>query len=145
MYICHSVKIWHIIKIVLKVTGATFWGWKVLNPPLSYRFPYDNERVDFGMDLTVNNEVFKDITSYTEKVKKEMNASGSALIIMKDNKIVHEWYSGTHHFEKGAPKIDYSSRFNVYSVRVTYVGLAIAIAAYEGSLDLEDKLSNYLT
>ena len=97
------------------------------------------------MDSTVNNEVFKDITSYTEKVKKEMNASGSALIIMKDNKIVHEWYSGTHHFEKGAPKIDYSSRFNVYSVRVTYVGLAIAIAAYEGALDLEDKLSNYLT
>ena len=95
------------------------------------------------MDLTLNNEVFKDITSYTEKVKKEMYASGSALIIMKDNKIVHEWYSGTHHFEKGARKIDYSSRFNVYSTRVTYVGLAIAIAAYEGSLDLEDKLSDY--
>ena len=97
------------------------------------------------MNSTINNEFFMDITTYTEKVKKEMNASGSALIIMKDNKIVHEWYSGTHHYEKGASKIDYSSRFNVYSIRVTYVGLAIAIAVYEGSLDLEDKLSNYLT
>jgi CubicO group peptidase (beta-lactamase class C family) len=98
----------------------------------------------FGMELKVIKDVFKPITAYTEKVKQEMHASGSALVIMKDNNIVHEWYSGTHHFEKGAKKIDYSSQFNVYSTRVTYVGLAIAIAVYEGYLNLEDKISDYL-
>ncbi|QUW23119.1 beta-lactamase family protein [Sporosarcina sp. Marseille-Q4063] len=96
------------------------------------------------MDLTMNNKIFQDITSYTEQVKQEMHASASALIIMKDNKIVHEWYSGTHHFEKGARKIDNSSRFNVYSTRVTYVGLAIALAVYEGFLGLDDRLSDHL-
>ncbi|MBS4220020.1 beta-lactamase family protein [Bacillus sp. FJAT-49711] len=96
------------------------------------------------MGLTLHKDVFKDITAYTERVKQEMSASGAALVIMKDNNIVHEWYSGTHHFEKGAKNIDYTSQFNVYSIRVTYVGLAIAIAVYEGHLNLEDKISNYL-
>lgn len=97
------------------------------------------------MELAIkNNDVFKTITAYTEKVKQEMYASGSALVIMKDNQIIHEWYSGTHHFEKGARNIDYSSQFNVYSTRVTYVGLATAIAVSEGHLALEDKISEYL-
>jgi len=96
------------------------------------------------MNLTLNKSVFTDITLYTEKIKREMHASGSALVIMKDNRIVHEWYSGTHHFEKGARKIDIASQFNVYSTRVTYIGLAIAIALYEGYLKLDHKISNYL-
>jgi CubicO group peptidase (beta-lactamase class C family) len=93
---------------------------------------------------TLNKDVFNPITSYTEKIKQKMHASASALVIMKDNSIVHEWYSGTHHFAKGAKKVDVSSQFNIYSTRVTYVGLAIAIAVYEGYLELEDKLSDYL-
>lgn len=96
------------------------------------------------MEVKINKDVFKAITAYTEKVKQEMYASGTALVIMKDNNIVHEWYSGTQHFEKGAKNIDYSSQFNVYSTRVTYVGLATAIAVYENHLDLEDKISDYL-
>ncbi|GGA89346.1 serine hydrolase domain-containing protein [Ornithinibacillus halotolerans] len=88
---------------------------------------------------------FKELTAYTEKVKNEIHASGSALVIMKNNQIVHEWYSGRHHFESGAKAINEFSRFNVYSVRVTYVSLAIAIAIYEGDIGLEDKLSTYLT
>ncbi|HWO75652.1 MAG TPA: hypothetical protein VNM69_06980 [Bacillus sp. (in: firmicutes)] len=91
------------------------------------------------MELKLYRDVFKDITSYTEKVKQEKYASCAALVIMKDNNIVHEWYSGSHHFEKGAKKIDFSSRFNVYSTRVTYVGLAIAIAVHEGYLDRKIK------
>ncbi|WP_406688105.1 serine hydrolase domain-containing protein [Rossellomorea vietnamensis] len=86
---------------------------------------------------------FQDITKYTEEIKKKMHASGAALVIMKDNEVVHEWYSGTHHFDTGARKIDHLSQFNVYSTRVTYVGLAAALAIYEGYLNLDDKLSDY--
>lgn len=93
---------------------------------------------------SLKKDVFKDLTTYTEKIRREMKASGSAVVIMKDSKIVHEWYSGEHHFEPGAKKINYDSRFNVYSVRVTYVGLAIAIAINEGLINLDDKLSDYL-
>ncbi|MFS0687789.1 serine hydrolase domain-containing protein [Sporosarcina sp. 179-K 8C2 HS] len=96
------------------------------------------------MIKTLKKDVFKDLTTYTEKIRRDMKASGTALVIMKDNKIVHEWYSGEYHFEQGAKKINYDSRFNVYSVRVTYVGLAIAIAINEGLLSLDDSLSKYL-
>ncbi|GGP08101.1 hypothetical protein [Oceanobacillus neutriphilus] len=40
--------------------------------------------------------------------------------------------------------MNYKSRFNVYSTRVTYIGLAIAIAIKDGLLNLDDKLSTYL-
>ncbi|MEI5908557.1 serine hydrolase domain-containing protein [Bacillus spongiae] len=97
------------------------------------------------MSRTITKDVFKEITAYSEKTRKEMHASGGALVIIKDNEIVHEWYAGTHHFEKGAKNIDCSSQFNVYSTRVTYVGLAVAIAVYDGYLTLDDKISKYLT
>ncbi|SET63897.1 CubicO group peptidase, beta-lactamase class C family [Oceanobacillus limi] len=87
---------------------------------------------------------FKEITSYTENIKEEMGASGAALVILQDDRIMHEWYAGTHHFEQGAREIDAASRFNVYSVRVTYIGLALAIAVKEGYLKLDDKLRDYL-
>ncbi|REB10974.1 class C beta-lactamase-related serine hydrolase [Sporosarcina sp. BI001-red] len=95
------------------------------------------------MELFFNKDIFNDVSSYSEKVKNQMHASGSAVVIIKDNKLVHEWYSGTHHFEKGAKKIEDTSRFNVYSVRVTYVGLAVAIAIHEGVLSLDDKVSDH--
>lgn len=96
------------------------------------------------MGLRVDHSIFSDITSYVETVKQERYASGSALVIIKDDEIIHEWYSGTHHFEKGAKKVDDASRFNVYSVRVTYIGLAIALAVEEGLLSLDDRISDYL-
>ncbi|MGM0851041.1 MAG: serine hydrolase domain-containing protein [Bacillota bacterium] len=95
------------------------------------------------MDGVSNKTAFKDITKYTEEIKEKMHASGAGLVIMKDNEIVHEWYSGTHHFETGARNIDHSSQFNVYSTRVTYVGLAAAIAVFEGYLNLDNKISDY--
>ncbi|MGM0842841.1 MAG: serine hydrolase domain-containing protein [Bacillota bacterium] len=95
------------------------------------------------MTVVSDMKSFQDLTKYTEKIKEKMHASGAALVIMKDNEVAHEWYSGTHHFEPGARNIDHYSQFNVYSTRVTYVGLAAALAVYEGYLNLDDKLSDY--
>ncbi|KQL55236.1 penicillin-binding protein [Heyndrickxia shackletonii] len=94
--------------------------------------------------ISITQRTFDPLTIYTEKIKKEMYASGTATVMMKDNKIIYEYYSGTHHFEPGARMIDESSQFNVYSTRVTYIGLAVAIAINEGYFSLEDKLSAYL-
>ena len=97
------------------------------------------------MSANINKNIFGDINKYNESVKKRISSSGSALVIIKDNKIIHEWYSGSHHFGEGARMIDSSSQFNVYSARVTYVGLAVAIAVFEGYLNLEDKLSDFFS
>ncbi|MBM7578063.1 serine hydrolase domain-containing protein [Jeotgalibacillus terrae] len=96
------------------------------------------------MNITTTQDSFTEITAYTEKIRQDMHASGSALLIMKDNRIVHESYAGAHHFQEGAKSINAASQFNVYSVRVTYIGLAAAIAVHNGDLNLDDKISFYL-
>ncbi|MDX8363427.1 serine hydrolase domain-containing protein [Cytobacillus sp. IB215316] len=95
------------------------------------------------MYTKINKNIFGAIDSYNEGVQKQISSSGSAFVIMKDNEIIHEWYSGTHHFEEGARKIDGASQFNVYSTRVTYVGLALALAVFEGYLNLDDRLCDF--
>lgn len=89
---------------------------------------------------------FFEIEKYTENVKERISASAAAICVIKDNEIVHEWYSGSHHFHKGARKVDEHSQFNVYSTRVTYVGLAAAIALYDGAIkSIDEPISTYLT
>ncbi|CAG7644415.1 hypothetical protein PAESOLCIP111_04695 [Paenibacillus solanacearum] len=88
---------------------------------------------------------FSALTEYTEQVRQRIAASAAALCIIKDDNIVHEWYAGHHHFHKGARKTGETSQFNVYSTRVTYVGLAAAIAIHDGLIgSLDDRLSQYM-
>ncbi|CAG7653838.1 serine hydrolase domain-containing protein [Paenibacillus allorhizosphaerae] len=88
---------------------------------------------------------FSALTEYTEHIQHRIAASAAALCIIKDNNIIHEWYAGHHHFHKGARKTGDTSQFNVYSTRVTYVGLAAAIAIDDGHIgSLDDRLSEYM-
>lgn len=90
-------------------------------------------------------DIFKSLDQYTKQIKDRIAASAAAVCVMKDNEIIHEWYSGNHHFHNGARKIDESSQFNVYSTRVTYVGLAAAIAINDGAVkSLDDPISKYI-
>jgi CubicO group peptidase (beta-lactamase class C family) len=89
--------------------------------------------------------IFTELDRYTAEIKSRIAASDAAICVIKDNKIVHEWYSGAHHFHKGARSVDEFSQFNVYSTRVTYVGLAAAIAFQDGDIQsLDDPISKYL-
>ncbi len=90
-------------------------------------------------------DFFHGLVQYTNEVKNRIAASAAAICVMKDNKIVHEWYSGFHHFHKGARKVDELSQFNVYSTRVTYVGLAAAIAIHDGAIkSIDEPIRHYL-
>ncbi|KZS48818.1 hypothetical protein AWU65_24215 [Paenibacillus glucanolyticus] len=48
----------------------------------------------------------------TNQIKDHIAASADAICVMKDNTIIHEWYSGFHHFHKSARKVDEYSQFN---------------------------------
>ncbi|WP_028559867.1 serine hydrolase [Paenibacillus pinihumi] len=90
------------------------------------------------------NEV-NELTRYTQQIQEQIKASAAALCIMKDNRIVHEWYNGYHHFHKGARTVDNSPQFNVYSTRSTYIGMAVAFAIYDGYISsLDTQLHRYL-
>lgn len=85
--------------------------------------------------------IFQKLISYIEDIKEWNQSSGAALVIMKDNKIVLEHYSGYHSNRKNSRLIDETSQFNVASARKSYLGLVIAYALYEGKINSLDDLA----
>ncbi|PGS48841.1 serine hydrolase [Bacillus sp. AFS041924] len=77
---------------------------------------------------------FNNILNWVEDIKVRNQSSASALIIMKDNKIILENYNGFHSNADHSTPISETSRFNIASARKSYLGLAIAFALYEGKI-----------
>lgn len=86
---------------------------------------------------------FEHLYEYVEDIQHHISATASAIYIIKNNDVVGEWYSG---FDvKTGQYIQENSRFNVYSVRKSYIGLAAAIAIHEGKIkSLDDYVLTYL-
>ncbi|WP_308806346.1 serine hydrolase domain-containing protein [Neobacillus driksii] len=87
--------------------------------------------------------MFQKLISYIEDIKNLNHSSGAALVIIKDNMIVLEHYSGYHSNIKNSRPIDETSQFNVASARKSYLGLVIAYALYEGKMNLDDLAVQY--
>ena len=87
---------------------------------------------------------YQGLISWVEDIKERNHSSASALIILKDDEIVLEHYSGNHSNAEGSLPITQSSQFNVASARKSYLGLAIAYAVNEGKINsLDDYAVNY--
>jgi CubicO group peptidase (beta-lactamase class C family) len=85
--------------------------------------------------------IFQKLISYVEDIGERNHSSGAALVIIRDNKIVLEHYSGHHANTANARPIDENSQFNVASARKSYLGLVIAYALYEGKMNSLDDLA----
>ncbi|MFB7141364.1 serine hydrolase domain-containing protein [Gottfriedia sp. NPDC056225] len=87
---------------------------------------------------------FKEIINWVEDLKVRNQSSASALLIMKDNKIVLENYNGFHCHSPISIPVTCNSKFNVASARKSYLGLAVAFAIYEGKIkSLDDYAIDY--
>lgn len=87
---------------------------------------------------------YQKLISYVENIKELNHSSASALVVMKDNVIELEHYSGYHSNAAHSVRINESSQFNVASARKSFLGLAIAFAIYEGEIkSLDDKAIDY--
>ncbi|MBB6452739.1 CubicO group peptidase (beta-lactamase class C family) [Salirhabdus euzebyi] len=87
---------------------------------------------------------YDNLISWVEEIKNKNNSSATSLCILKDNKVVLEYYSGFHSNTLDAKPITEHSQFNVASARKSYLGLAIAYAIYEGKIgSLDDYASDY--
>ncbi|MFL8936796.1 serine hydrolase domain-containing protein [Rossellomorea oryzaecorticis] len=80
---------------------------------------------------------------YVKKVKDQIFATASSVYIIQGNEVIGEWYEGKD--PSSYRKIDENTRFNVFSVRKSYIGLATAIMLHEGKIkDIDDAVSAYL-
>ncbi|MBM6617404.1 serine hydrolase domain-containing protein [Bacillus suaedaesalsae] len=84
------------------------------------------------------------IYTYVESVRHQISASAAAVYVIQHDKIIGEWYSGFHSLSS-EQKVQEDSRFNVYSTRKSYIGLATSIAVYEGKIkEIDDLVLDYL-
>ncbi|WP_165971914.1 serine hydrolase domain-containing protein [Paenibacillus piri] len=91
------------------------------------------------------NRDFDRLMFYVERINELNGASACALFVIQKDRIVAEYYSGAHSFEKSARHIQADSQFNVASVRKSYLGLATAWALHLGKIaSLDDPILNYL-
>lgn len=83
------------------------------------------------------------VYNYVNKVKNQISASASSVYIIERGEVIGEWYEGTD--PSSFRKVDEKTRFNVFSVRKSYIGLAIAMLLHEGKIaSLDDLVSTYL-
>lgn len=90
-------------------------------------------------------EKLEKLISWVDDIKSKNKSSASALYILKNNKVILEYYNGFHSNSTGALPITASSQFNIASARKSYLGLAVAYALYEGKIkSLDDLAKNYI-
>ncbi|WP_028612064.1 serine hydrolase domain-containing protein [Paenibacillus harenae] len=97
------------------------------------------------LQANVEEAAFETLNQYVLEIKNLIAASAASVLIIQNDSIVHEWYSGRHEVTETGRIVDQKSQFNVASVRKTYIGFAISLALYEGRIKtLDDYVSYYL-
>lgn len=80
---------------------------------------------------------------YVEDIKYKIKASASAVYVIQENKVIGEWYAGL--CPLSGREIVEDSRFNLYSARKSYIGLAVAILIYDKKIfNVDDEVITYL-
>lgn len=69
---------------------------------------------------TSQSDSFKELNKYVSDVKQFISATAAATYIIHNDRIVNEWYAGTHAKPTDSRFVDAESRFNVASVRKTF-------------------------
>ncbi|WP_018759195.1 serine hydrolase domain-containing protein [Paenibacillus terrigena] len=97
------------------------------------------------MLVDTSNRAFRELNEYVLQISHKISASAASTYIIQNDCVVNEWYSGYHDKSVGSRMVDPQSRFNVASIRKTYLGFAVSLALYEGRINsLDDDVTNYL-
>lgn len=92
-----------------------------------------------------NNDKYIPLTGHVNAVKEQISSSAAATFIIHNDTIVHENYFGSYENNSKIHSVIPSTRFNVASVRKSYIGFAISLALYQNKLSsIDDYISDYL-
>lgn len=85
-----------------------------------------------------------DITVFVEKTMQELEISGAAVAVVKNNQVVYENYFGKANLEYDIP-ISELSLFRLHSLSKVFVSVGIFQLIEQNKIALEDKISIYLS
>ena len=88
--------------------------------------------------------LFDDVENHVKESAEKLGASGAALFIIHNDKIVTESYIGKHSNGTNARTIQKDSQFHVASVRKAYIGFAAAYAIYNGYFSIDDPIRKFV-
>lgn len=89
-------------------------------------------------------DLFAGLNQYVSDIQNVISASAAATYIICRDRVVNEWYSGSHSSSQGSRQVDAESQFNVASIRKTYLGFAVSLALSEGKIkSLDDPVTDY--
>ncbi|MDP5272888.1 serine hydrolase domain-containing protein [Chengkuizengella axinellae] len=93
---------------------------------------------------SISTPYFSSLNEYIDNMREVVSASAAASYVICNDQVVNEWYSGQHDFSLNSRKVDEKSRFNIASVRKTYLGLVVSVAVYEGEIkSIDDPILDY--
>ncbi|SES18491.1 serine hydrolase [Psychrobacillus sp. OK032] len=91
------------------------------------------------------NEQFNAVISHVNNTYNSVDASGAAIVIIHNNKVVTEKYWGNHSKELDARHVQEDTQFHIASVRKSYIGFAVAFAIHNGYIaSIDDEVTKYL-
>ncbi|MFF2885876.1 serine hydrolase domain-containing protein [Paenibacillus sp. NPDC057967] len=91
------------------------------------------------------NKPYEALNDYVYKVQQEIGATAAAVYLIQNNVVVNEWYSGRHGADDTYRAVDAQTRFNVASIRKTYLGLAVSLLLEDGRIySIDDEIGQYL-
>jgi CubicO group peptidase (beta-lactamase class C family) len=125
------------------------------------QIPYNKLIIHIGLSTDVKHNAFEgglllflskqlsnqydSLIEYAEEINRLNSGTATSIIVIHNDKIVTEHYSGYHSQLPNARQVKADSQFNVGSVRKSYIGLAVAIAIHEGRIQsIDDPVSDYL-
>ncbi|WP_246234711.1 serine hydrolase domain-containing protein [Bacillus aquiflavi] len=89
---------------------------------------------------------FDSVILHVRQTHHLLSASGSAVIVIHNDKVVTEEYIGRHSKSVHARPITEDSQFHVASVRKSYIGFAAAYSIYKGYISsIDDPVTKYLS
>lgn len=92
-----------------------------------------------------NDNPFRALHQYVQNVQRKIGATAAAAYVIRNGQVALERYSGRHAEAVDSRPVDRYSRFNVGSVRKTYLGLAVSLLIDQGLIaSIDQEIGHYL-
>ncbi|ERN53856.1 serine hydrolase domain-containing protein [Alkalihalophilus marmarensis] len=91
-----------------------------------------------------NTSLYHDVYTHVKASAEKLGASGGALYIIHNDKIVTESYFGKQSNATHARDVQADTQFHIASVRKAYIGFAAAYAVYTGSFSIDESIRKFV-
>jgi CubicO group peptidase (beta-lactamase class C family) len=97
------------------------------------------------MQIAPSDSKWQSLIRYVHESRMAQQATATALYVIHGDKTLVDWREGTGEGPNGESPITDQARFNVYSIRKSYLAIAAALAIHEGKLaDIDVPVRQYI-